>query len=121
VSSIDSDILDLSEVSIPQAPPGYKSGFIGIIGRPNVGKSTLMNELVGQIAITSPAQTTRNRLRGILTTPSAQLILSIRQEFINRTTSWGSCWCKMPKLLDSVDVVLFVVDGSVEGRRSLHC
>ena len=51
---------------IPVAPPGFKSGFIGIVGRTNVGKSTLMNQLVGQkIAITSPvSQTTRNRLRG---------------------------------------------------------
>ncbi len=66
----------LGAASIPQAPAGYKSGFIGIIGRPNVGKSTLMNQLVGQkIAITSPvAQTTRNRLQGILTTPTAPLI-----------------------------------------------
>ena len=73
-SALDSDqedILDWS--SIPQAPTGFKSGFVGISGRPNVGKSTLMNQLVGQkIAITSPvAQTTRNRLRGIRTTPEA--------------------------------------------------
>src|SRR4028119_64268 len=72
--ALDSDQGDIPEWSmIPQAPEGFKSGFIGIIGRPNVGKSTLMNQLVGQkIAITSPvAQTTRNRLRGILTTPEA--------------------------------------------------
>ncbi len=56
---------------------GYRSGFISLIGRPNVGKSTLVNQLVGEeVAITSPvAQTTRNRLRAILTTPKAQLIL----------------------------------------------
>ena len=56
---------------------GFRSGFVALIGRPNVGKSTLVNQLVGdKVAITSPvAQTTRNRLRAILTTTTAQLIL----------------------------------------------
>ena len=57
-------------------PEGYRSGFVALIGRPNVGKSTLINQLVGEkVAITSPiAQTTRNRLRAILTTAKAQLV-----------------------------------------------
>ena len=54
----------------------YKSGFVTLIGRPNVGKSTLINKLIGKkITITSPiAQTTRNKLRGILTTDDTQII-----------------------------------------------
>ena len=62
--------------SLESAPKGYRSGFVALIGRPNVGKSTLVNQLVGEkVAITSPvAQTTRNRLRAILTTPMAQLV-----------------------------------------------
>ena len=56
---------------------GYRSGFVALIGRPNVGKSTLVNQLVGEkVAITSPiAQTTRNRLKAILTTSKAQLVI----------------------------------------------
>lgn len=116
MSTIDGDILDLSgEVSIPPAPPGYKSGFIGIIGRPNVGKSTLMNQMVGQkIAITSPvAQTTRNRLRGILTTPEAQLIFVDTPGIHKPHHQLGEVLVKNARIaIDSVDVVLFVVDGS---------
>lgn len=116
--SLESDREDsLNWSSIPQAPEGFKSGFIGIIGRPNVGKSTLMNELVGQkIAITSPvAQTTRNRLRGILTTPDAQMIFVDTPGIHKPHHQLGKVLVQNAQIaIDSVDVVLFVVDGTVE-------
>ncbi|MBE9004595.1 GTPase Era [Fortiea sp. LEGE XX443] len=116
MNSIDNHISSFSgEVLIPQAPPEYKSGFIGIIGRPNVGKSTLMNQLVGQkIAITSPvAQTTRNRLRGILTTTEAQLIFVDTPGIHKPHHQLGEVLVQNAKIaIESVDVVLFVVDGT---------
>lgn len=106
----------ISEGLIPPAPEGFKSGFIGIIGRPNVGKSTLMNQLVGQkIAITSPiAQTTRNRLRGILSLPDAQLIFVDTPGIHKPQHELGAVLVKNARIaIDSVDLILFVVDGSV--------
>jgi GTPase len=116
VSNIDNYSLPFSEVpTIPQAPANFKSGFIGIIGRPNVGKSTLMNQLIGQkIAITSPiAQTTRNRLRGILTTDAAQLIFVDTPGIHKPHHQLGEVLVQNAKIaIESVDVVLFVVDGT---------
>ncbi len=114
----DSKVIDLSAImSVPAAPAGYKSGFVGIIGRTNVGKSTLMNQLVGQkIAITSPvSQTTRNRLRGILTTDAAQIIFVDTPGIHKPHHELGKVLVQNARAaIQSVDVVLFVVDGSVE-------
>ena len=106
--------------AIPAAPAGFRSGFVGIVGRPNVGKSTLMNYLIGQkVAITSPvAQTTRNRLRGILTTEQAQIIFVDTPGIHKPHHELGKVLVHNARMaIASVDLVLFVVDGSVAAGR----
>ncbi|WP_153108675.1 GTPase Era [Propionivibrio limicola] len=92
-----------------------KSGFIAIVGRPNVGKSTLLNRLIGEkISIVSrKAQTTRHRIMGILTRPDAQFVFVDTPGFqtkhtnaLNRTMNRG-----VTQALADVDVVIFVVDA----------
>jgi GTP-binding protein Era len=103
--------------TIPVAPEEFKSGFVAIVGRPNVGKSTLMNHLIGQkVAITSPvAQTTRNRLQGILTTPEAQIIFVDTPGIHKPHHELGKVLVQNAKTaIKSVDLVLFVVDSSTE-------
>ncbi|MBD2258148.1 GTPase Era [Pseudanabaena sp. FACHB-2040] len=106
--------------AIPTPPEGFRSGFVGIVGRPNVGKSTLMNALIGQkIAITSPvAQTTRNRLRGILSTPQAQIIFVDTPGIHKPQHELGKILVQNARVaIASVDLTLLVVDGSVTAGR----
>ena len=108
-------IVDESSVIIPVAPDDFKSGFVGIIGRPNVGKSTLMNKLIGQkVAITSPvAQTTRNRLQGILTTPKSQIIFVDTPGIHKPHHELGRVIVKNAQTaINAVDLILLVVDSS---------
>ena len=110
----ESELVSLS--TIPTAPAGFKSGFVGIVGRPNVGKSTLMNQLVGQkIAITSStSQTTRNRLKGILTTEEAQIILVDTPGIHKPHHQLGKILVQNAKsAINSVELILFIVDSSV--------
>ena len=68
----------MEEEKIQSVETGHKSGFVNIVGNPNVGKSTLMNDLVGEriSIITSKAQTTRHRIMGIVNTPEYQIVYS---------------------------------------------
>jgi len=101
--------------SLGTSPPGFRSGFVALIGRPNVGKSTLLNHLVGEkVAITSPvAQTTRNRLRGILTTPAAQLVFVDTPGIHKPHHLLGERLVQSARgAIGEVDVVVLLVDGS---------
>lgn len=100
---------------IPESGEGFKSGFVALVGRPNVGKSTLLNALIGQkIAITSPvAQTTRNRLRGILTLAEAQIVLVDTPGIHKPHHLLGQTIVKNAiGAISSVDTTVLVVDGS---------
>ncbi len=91
----------------------FKSGFVTIIGRPNVGKSTLMNHLIGQkIAITSKkAQTTRNRIQTVLTEEQGQIIF-LDTPGINRAKNKLGDYMltAAERTLNEVDLILWLVE-----------
>lgn len=93
----------------------YKSGFVTLIGRPNVGKSTLMNYLIGQkIAITSnKPQTTRNRIQTVLTTEQGQVVFVDTPGIHKAKNKLGEYMVNVAeRTLNEVDVVLWLVEPS---------
>ncbi len=95
-------------------PDGFRSGFIALVGRPNVGKSTLMNQLVGRkLAIMSDKpQTTRNKISAILTTDSAQLVFIDTPGIHKPKHKLGEYMVKVAQnVLHEVDVILLLVEA----------
>jgi GTP-binding protein Era len=91
----------------------FRSGFVSIIGRPNVGKSTLINHIIGQkIAIMSnKPQTTRNKIQGVHTTNDGQIVFIDTPGIHKPKTKLGDFMVKQATgTLKEVDVVLFLVD-----------
>ena len=91
----------------------FKSGFVTLIGRPNVGKSTLMNHLIGQkIAITSnKSQTTRNRIQTVLTLEDAQIVFLDTPGIHKAKNKLGDYMVNVAeRTLNEVDVILWLVE-----------
>jgi GTP-binding protein Era len=126
--------MDQPQAQPPAVGPGYRSGFVGLIGRPNVGKSTLLNFYLGEkIAIVSPRpQTTRWRVQGVLTREDAQVIFLDTPGLHEPEHALGRSMVEAAKsVLEDADVLLVVVDARrgitpddervfAQVRRALH-
>ncbi|WP_438433361.1 GTPase Era [Gorillibacterium sp. sgz500922] len=95
----------------------YRSGFVAIVGRPNVGKSTLMNQVIGQkVAIMSDKpQTTRNKIHGVYTTDSLQIVFLDTPGIHKPQHKLGDYMVKVAEgTLQEVDAILFLVNATEE-------
>ena len=104
----------------------FKSGFVTLIGRPNVGKSTLMNRLIGQkIAITSSKpQTTRNRIQTVYTSDDGQIVFVDTPGIHKAKNKLGEYMVTVAeRTLSEVDVILWLVEPTtfIGGGRAPHC
>ena len=105
----------MNDIEFDLTPPDHRSGFVAVVGQPNVGKSTLVNRLVGQkVAIVSPKpQTTRTRIRAILTRDDCQIIFVDTPGLHKPLHKLGEVMVETAAhAIPDADVVLFVVDVS---------
>jgi GTPase len=105
----------------------FKSGFVAIVGRPNAGKSTLVNRLVGEkVAIVTPRpQTTRNRIQGIVNRENAQVVLIDTPGMHRPESALGKQMMgEVNAAIESVDIVALLLDASeafgVGDRRAVE-
>ena len=100
----------------------HKSGFVTILGNPNVGKSTLMNELIGErlSIITQKAQTTRHRILGVISEEDYQIVFSDTPGVINPHHNLHEAMMQFVNIaLEDADVILYMVDCSKEDLKDV--
>jgi GTP-binding protein Era len=98
-----------------ETPSGFRAGFVAIVGRPNAGKSTLINQLVGQkvAIVTSKPQTTRNRIQGIVNSPQGQIVFIDTPGLHDPDSALGrQMMHEVAAALEGIDVLLLMVDAS---------
>jgi GTP-binding protein Era len=99
----------------------HKSGFVNILGKPNVGKSTLMNELVGEkvAIITSKAQTTRHRIMGIVNGENFQIVYSDTPGILNPNYKLHESMMKsVSSALVDADLIIYVTDVTEKAEKA---
>ena len=109
------DYLDLASIEEEELPEGHKSGFVAVVGRPNVGKSTVMNAFLQQkVAIVTPRpQTTRTRQLGIITRPDYQMIFVDTPGMMQPRHKLDEFMLATAReALEDTDVILWLVDVS---------
>ena len=93
----------------------FKFGYVAVVGRPNAGKSTLVNRLVGEkvAIVTSRPRTTRNRIQGIVNEPSAQIVLIDTPGLHRPDSALGrQMMNEVEAAIDDVDVVALIIDAA---------
>src|SRR5246127_4165998 len=100
---------------------GFRAGFVAIVGRPNAGKSTLLNRVVGQkIAIvTSKPQTTRNRIQGIVTQKRGQIVFIDTPGLHDADSALGrQMMHEIAAAIEGIDALLLIVDAARVSQHS---
>jgi GTP-binding protein Era len=102
-------------VPVDELNTSFRSGFVALLGKPNAGKSTFVNQLVGQkvAIVTSRPQTTRNRILGIINRPQAQVVLIDTPGVHRASTVLGrQMMAEVNRALEGVDLVAVMIDAS---------
>ncbi|HEY8547681.1 MAG TPA: GTPase Era [Acidimicrobiales bacterium] len=117
---LDADIdaaaeIDAGPGSAESSREGFRSGFVTLVGRPNVGKSTLLNQILGQkvTIVSDKPQTTRHRIQGVLNRPGAQIVFVDTPGLHKPRTTLGERLNDTARsTISDVDVVVFVLDAT---------